>query len=126
MRDATDARSEPTRARRRVPRSLAVLLALIALDLLVRVAAWRWWPWPDDGPGQPVRRHAYLCAAALLLWAAAPLVPPRRTKGVFSRYAEGEPETVRIGAAVLVGMLLLSTAFALADGLRRAASEAWF
>lgn len=109
----------PTIALLGVPLScgLFVVLAVIALDLVLRWAIWRWWPWRESGPGGAVSDHVFLYSAALALWVASYVVPSPRPRRVFTPYEEQDPSALRTGVVILVLVLLASTCFTFLNGL---------
>jgi hypothetical protein len=109
----------PTTAPRRVPLSggLFLVLALIALDLVLRWAIWRWWPWRGSGPGGADSDHLFLDVCALALWVASYVAPVRPRRRVFTSYDERDPSALRIGVVVALLALLAATCFTFVNGL---------
>ena len=109
----------PTTAIRRVPLSggLFLVLTLIALDLVLRWASWRWWPWRGSDPGGAVSDHLFLDVGALALWVASYAVPTRPRRRVFTPYDERDPSALRIGVVVALLALLAATCFTFVNRL---------
>ena len=107
----------PTTARVPLSGGLILVLALIALDLVLRWAIWRWWPWRGSGPVGAVTDHASLHAAALALWVASYVVPVRPRRQVFTPYDERDPSALRIGVVVLLLLLLAASCFTFVNRL---------
>lgn len=98
-------------------RGLFLVLALIALDLALRWAIWRWWPWRGSGPGGAVTDHVFLHVAALALWVASYVVPVRPHRRVFTPDDERDPSALRIGVMVLLLILLAATCVTFVNGV---------